>query len=204
MKKILFFFILVGLYLSGINLANAIGTGMYTTCTNGDYAELQNGVPAYCETWEDICYSGYAVRNCTKCESVGPRQYVITPDGPINLPNGQNVMFNSCDLYICSSTNCVSDSSWNNANTGYQKKVSRSCVGNTCQETASYRCSAGYYGTSTNGTSGCTRCPASEDNVRGTSVAGATAQTNCYIPSGTSFSNNTGSGTYTGNSYYCN
>lgn len=66
----------------------------------------------------------------------------------------------------------------------------------TCQ-TGSY-CSGGdsiYYGS----TGGANSCP-----VPGTSVAGATAITNCYIPKGASFSDSTGSGIYTDDCYYTN
>lgn len=59
-------------------------------------------------------------------------------------------------------------------------------------------CKSGYYLSS--GT--CNKCPSSGG------VAGLTGDkntgdiTSCYIPSGTSFSDDTGSGTYTGNCYY--
>lgn len=50
----------------------------------------------------------------------------------------------------------------------------------------------------------CTKCPISEDEIQGTSSApNLGGITNCYIKYGTSFSNDTGSGTYTGNSYWC-
>ncbi len=201
MKKFSFLLILAGLYFIGINLANA-GLGVYTTCTNGTYAELQNGLSAVCSEWEDICYSNYAVRNCTKCDDMG--RYVPTPGfGPITLPNGQSVTFSECDLYTCNSSNCVSDSSWSNGNTGYQKKVSRSCSSNQCRETTSYRCADGYYGASSNGSSGCSRCPYA-DGYYGSSSAGSTSQTSCYMPSGRSGSDTTGQFTYAGNSYWCN
>ncbi|MDR0726706.1 MAG: hypothetical protein LBF37_01445 [Rickettsiales bacterium] len=38
-----------------------------------------------------------------------------------------------------------------------------------------YRCAAGYYGSSTNGSSGCTLCPSG-----GTSAAGSIVITQCY------------------------
>ena len=63
-----------------------------------------------------------------------------------------------------------------------------------------YRCAAGYYGSGVN----CTQCPSS-GGITGTSVAGDNATiTKCYIPSGTSFSDSTGSGTYTNNCYWTN
>jgi len=60
-------------------------------------------------------------------------------------------------------------------------------------------CKPGYY---LNGTS-CIRCPAS-GGIYGTTVDKNTGDiTSCYLPlSGTSFSDLTGSGVYTGNCYY--
>ncbi len=60
-------------------------------------------------------------------------------------------------------------------------------------------CKSGYY---KNGDT-CLRCPPSLDGVYGTTVDKNTGgRTSCYIPSGNSFSDSTGSGTYMGNCYY--
>ncbi len=98
----------------------------------------------------------------------------------------------------------------------------------------SYVCSDGYYGTATSASAGCTacpdnatcaggnnstfvcakgyykngnvctRCPASGGVYGTTDTTGATSITSCYLPSGTSFSDGTGSGTYTSKCYYAN
>ncbi|MBQ8293897.1 MAG: hypothetical protein IJX89_00735 [Alphaproteobacteria bacterium] len=78
---------------------------------------------------------------------------------------------------------------------------------NTC------KCEQGYYGTpsysfglvigesgSCSGT--CTRCPSSDGVYGTTAAAGATSITECYIPSGTTFSDDTGSGIYTDSCHY--
>lgn len=63
-----------------------------------------------------------------------------------------------------------------------------------------YGCAAGYYQSSGTGASmTCTACESS-----GTNSVGSTAITSCYMPSGSSFSDTTGAGTYTGNCYYTN
>ena len=99
----------------------------------------------------------------------------------------------------------------------------------SCDTTSrTYACASGYYGTATSGTSGCTACPSNATCSGGngstfscnkgyyksgssctacpsdgtTSGSGATSVSSCYIPSGTSFSDGTGSGSYTGNCYY--
>ena len=59
-----------------------------------------------------------------------------------------------------------------------------------------WSCKAGYYGSSLNGTTGCTRCP-----ENGNSNAGTTSVTGCYVTSG---SDATGSCIYTQNCYYSN
>lgn len=113
--------------------------------------------------------------------------------------------------YVCTDNVCVACSgctdcnnvSWASYSTGYQRQTTATCNCNTCTKTYAYRCAPGYYGSSTNGTSGCTRCP-TENNLTGQSAAGASAVTGCYIPSGTSFSDSYGSGIYAGNSYWCN
>ncbi|MBQ8293850.1 MAG: hypothetical protein IJX89_00490 [Alphaproteobacteria bacterium] len=62
-----------------------------------------------------------------------------------------------------------------------------------------YQCRAGYYGDGTT----CTRCPSS-GGVYGTSAAGSTAITSCYIPANSSMSDTTGTYTFTSNCYYSN
>lgn len=101
------------------------------------------------------------------------------------------------------------DGTWTTVSDGYEKKVDKECTNNyelgTCErtESTSYRCAAGYYGRTVNGTTGCTRCPSS-GGVYGTSAAGSTAITSCYIPSGTTSSDGTGTFEYTEDCYYTN
>lgn len=96
---------------------------------------------------------------------------------------------------ICSSrpSTCKSGS-WVSNGTGKEKQQVKQWDCNKCSDYGyNYRCAAGYYG---NGTT-CTVCPGG-----GTSPAGTTTVSGCYIPSGRSFSDGTGSGKYTGNCYY--
>ena len=67
-----------------------------------------------------------------------------------------------------------------------------------------YKCAIGYYGSPTNETSGCTRCPASGGVYGTTASAGATSVTECYLRSGTAFSDASGSGRHEGKCYYSN
>lgn len=100
------------------------------------------------------------------------------------------------------------DSNWSHnseLSPGYQSKTTATCNPLTCAciKKITYRCDIGYYGVSSDGKTGCTRCPTDADGLIGFSNAGAILQTECYIVSGTTFANNTGSGIYNGNSYWC-
>lgn len=113
----------------------------------------------------------------------------------------------------CNSTTCVS-SAWTAKGTGYQTRTYRYCsatgTSGTCNSSTQYQCATGYYGSSSNGISGCTQCPtwngvytdsAKTTLVRGTSNAGTTAITGCYIAAGTYYDasgtfNTTGSCSY--------
>lgn len=97
--------------------------------------------------------------------------------------------------------NCNS-TDWGPHITGYESRTTATCLAGSCRKSVSYRCAAGYYGNFLVGATGCTQCP-SQYNVTGTSEAGSTSITDCYIPAGTTFSTTSGSGKWTDISYYC-
>lgn len=120
-------------------------------------------------------------------------------------------------LYMCEEgcntpcTNCNS-TDWASSGTGYEKMIARTCNCGVCESDVQYRCAAGYYGSSKNGTSGCTRCPtlsgayitsSLSSHVVGTSAAGSERITNCYIKSGTYY-DSTGTFKMTANCSYKN
>ena len=144
------------------------------------------------------CYGNTKLASCLSCTN---SKATLTNQQIGMLPDCSGTYtFKTCQCPLC--TSCTSDTSWSSAGTGYEKKVTASCDCGECTKTTSYRCAAGYYGTSTNGSTGCNKCPSS-GGVAGQSVAGSnTTITSCYIPSGSNFSDSTGSGTYTGNCYY--
>lgn len=119
-----------------------------------------------------------------------------------------------CDMIaMCTSKIVIIDGEtcgeWISASTGYEKTCYAICDDDyelgTCNVTkgTKYRCAAGYYGSSTNGTTGCTRCPASGE-IYGTSTAGSATVALCYLAPGTSLSDSTGTFEYTENCYYTN
>ena len=159
-----------------------IGTSTLMLCAQSAPAAISGGA-----TCEDCTLNGkcstYGIACCSPCQ--------IRPVDPTPA--------------TCTESNCKSDTDWTSHSTGYQKRTIRSCnaTNTLCQQTTEYQCAAGYYGSSTNGSTGCTKCPSS-GGVAGQSAAGSIAITSCYIPSGNTFSDSTGSGTYTGNCYYSN
>lgn len=70
-----------------------------------------------------------------------------------------------------------------------------------CEWGVRYRCAPNYYGTATADQTGCNTCPPS-GSVDGRSDGGATSITGCYIPAGTSGSDETGNFTYAEKCYY--
>ena len=96
----------------------------------------------------------------------------------------------------------------------YQSMAAQGSLPPTCTAcpdngvcTADYglKCNKGFYREQTIGRGTqyiCSRCPSSGGVYGTTASTGATAITQCYLPSGTEFSDDTGSGTYTGNCYY--
>ena len=155
---------------------------------------LDDWEPSNCASsklgWVDIGDCSYRLPLCQQCNS----GYVLVAD---YYDDGVPGCVKACDT-----STCKSDTTWTNGNTGYQKRTERRCSGTNCIETIAYQCAPGYYGSSTNGTSGCTKCP-TEGGFTGTSPAGTETRKGCYIGSGLTGSDTTGSFKYTGNSYYC-
>lgn len=76
---------------------------------------------------------------------------------------------------------------------------SATCIdGNGHNNTLQWKCNDGYF---YNGTT-CERCPSSGGVYGITGKIGAQSRTECYIPSGGSFSDATGSGVFVGDCYY--
>ena len=88
------------------------------------------------------------VESCMTCESGYTK---VSKSTILSCGGGTiNATYNTC-LLTCTTSNCKSDTSWSAAGTGYQKKANRSCSDSTtCKTTYSYRCAAGYYGSSSN------------------------------------------------------
>lgn len=78
-----------------------------------------------------------------------------------------------------------------------EKESIYTCASSGWSQTTNYRCAEHYYGTPTSATSTCNRCPAYPGPA--TSAPGSTLQTDCYIPKGTQYGDQTGSFTIVNN-----
>lgn len=143
------------------------------------------------------CGSSEIYCDCATCDGLR-----VLKEETITTSSSENFTINKCVLDaipIKPCKNCVS-SDWGALSTGYESKVAATCNTTTgvCTKTTEYRCATGYYGSSTNGTSGCNECPSSGT----TASAGATSISECCLASGTTGGDNTGTYTYTGDCCY--
>ena len=172
--------------------------------TNLGYIKETNSIRAVVDaTYSKECYQAASnqylmIQSASSC----PTGYLRTPASFTSSLCSETFQYYDCvPTSTCNGcSNCDDTATWTAGNTGYEKRTKKTCNFSTCQceHSTVYRCAKGYYGGSTNGTSGCDRCPPNEDLVLGT-TSGAGAALNiqgCYIPSGTSFVDTTGSGVY--------
>ena len=103
-----------------------------------------------------------------------------------------------CTPETCKPTTTGWGSCGSGANSYVECEATAQCVNNVCVRGQNYRCVAGAYGTpSKSNKTACAPCPSP-----GTSAAGSTSQSDCYIPAGTTGSDSTGTYKYTSNCYY--
>ncbi|MBQ8042180.1 MAG: hypothetical protein IJ273_02510 [Alphaproteobacteria bacterium] len=152
-------------------------------------------VGSNCLLSETECYGDIKVKTCTSCNT----GYTLTSKTGSVSGCSNTISYKSCEQSSsCNNCNgeCLS-TGWTSAGTGYEKRVASLCNESkcTCDETTSYRCAAGYYGSPSGNMSGCTKCP-SYNGIAGTSSAGSTSVSSCCISSGSrySFSDDIGSG----------
>lgn len=152
------------------------------------------------DLYSETGVKGYLFRGCNtgsieyKCDASNKYyQSGTNIKCTVSTDSSGNFKFSRCSgCKLCDD----SDEFWRNGNTGYQRAYRYRFVNGTTATCNDYdidkwRCAAKYYGTSTNGVSGCTPCPTFED-VGLTEVcnqgacpyisspAGATQITQCY------------------------
>lgn len=197
------------IYLSSVD-------GCYTWhCMEGDeWYGYQDPTSLNCANSSVVCVniggSSYSVSSCTSCNSGYELEksygYITacSEDSATDYeaPSNGRYEYTKC-VKNCNSTTCAS-TDWTALRAGYETRIYRWCsttgTSGTCNSRTEYRCAKNYFGSSTNGTSGCNRCWESAGAV--TKAAGSTSPTDCYIPKDTAFSDTTGRGKYTADCYY--
>lgn len=150
-----------------------------------------------CQATTSSYYTGigsgktFFITSCTSCKSGYLETRPSTVDSCENNGNDLNYMTCECNCSDCNSA----DWGRHSLAMGYESRTTAtcSCTSGTavCSKTTSYRCASGYYGTTTNGTSGCTSCPYTTDGYH-YSNAGAKVVTDCYLPKGKTAYDSTG------------
>lgn len=151
----------------------------------------------------NVNYDACSYSMCRECEGIG---FTVPPP-----PNAYGIVTSETNKY---ETVCPGLGN-NNA----------TCE---CNTYTTYECGSGYYGTAKSETTGCTKCPSNATCAGGnsstficnknyykngstctpcpspgiTEKTGVTDIKDCFIPSGTTFSDSTGNGIYTQNCYY--
>ena len=191
--------------LAGPGIAGTYQCTTTSTVPSG-YSVRSSGVTvnSYCSSSTTVYTCNGTYRACDSfmfCNScTGGR----VPTSVTSPSNGYCDRITTADCCVqCS--NCTSDTNWVNAGTGYMRRASRTCsCSGSCNTTYVYACATGYYGHSTNGTSGCTKCPTPSNNAYVTTVVTReeTTVSDCYIPAGFPTSDSSGSYSYTANCYH--
>ncbi|MCM1295097.1 MAG: hypothetical protein NC311_06110 [Muribaculaceae bacterium] len=139
-------------------------------------SEKQSSLFAYScrcsEAFNETGIDGYLFSGCStdnikyKCDT-GNKYYQSTSTIKCTVTTDSNGDFKFSGCRGCAP--CNEDKElWNNSNTGYQrsfyKKLNINGDTATCDDVYNnkWRCAANYYGTTTNGTSGCNPCPTLE------------------------------------------
>lgn len=195
---------LVGIAILGTNSAIAacnrtrINTPDGACATKGDSIRCNTHTLWRIEDSYGVCYNVY---DCDSCLAGMTR--VLQNDISTELCGSiVDLTYYACDSGILC-TNCLSDRTWTIGTDGYDYRDDKECVkAGVCQTTRVYRCSANYYGTPGTSKSGCSPCPSSGGVAGKSALGNNTSITGCYIPSGSSFSDGTGSGTYTADCYW--
>ena len=194
MKKILALLVLMQIL---PRVAMAVCT--QTACPNNGETIIPVNTARSCGTDSD-----FGMTTCYKVSgsSTYYRVYLcmLCPDGTEKVSKTFTSECGNITYDVCE-TPCTPDDDFvATGNAGYEKKTTCTSSGLSATQ---YRCAAGWYGSSSNGTTGCTKCPSSnESTATAQSAAGTTDISGCYIPAGNSFSDGAGAGKYASNCGY--
>jgi hypothetical protein len=191
MKKSLPFFLMFNLMFSLILCDNAnSGSGEVETCMSSLQHPTCDGGTTTPYMVVGICDTGTTLIS-DRC-----------------IPNAnQTSMKGGQYCYTCRpcngcSTDCAANTTaWGLTGTaGYETRTAGYCYCESCRSRVEYRCTTLYYGTSTDGKTGCKSCRIETGNDDAMSSPGTTEKTGCYLPPRTNpYNDDTGSFQYTQN-----
>ena len=170
--------------------ASCTATSDTTSCSSESFSNYLSN----CSSYTTQCVGGKKVRTCSICKS-----------GWSKVTKSANV--NGCTYSYSDCTKCTTDAACggtvDNETTAYIHTTTNICNGGTCVTSYSCKCNTGYYGSNLTAASsycsGCTACPTdSKSGVAGSSAVGSDEIGDCYIASGKPFTDDKGSGTYSG------
>ncbi len=201
-------------------ITTTISINAFGACTEYNYTPSgYTDTGTTIDTTNDLCNTSAGLATTSLCNEQTRRCLQILKcnvcNGPMDFTSTYYVNNSTCPNTNITAPRCcvrspgsTETSNWTrvsfNVMYQYQETKTYECDGSYTSSFA-YRCASGAYGTargssySIGNLSGCSRCPSG-----GTSSAGSTSITSCYIPSGTAFNETSGTGTYTQNCYYKN
>ena len=207
---------------------NALGAGVLVTCQPETCTASMTTEVNYvsnCLRTKTTCYNGVRVNSCTTCApDLTPTTMTTSIDDCANAIEFVDCVETSTggSGTDCTSgcENCTSTEWTDYMVTGYQKRTKKTCntTSCTCTSATEYRCASGYYKSATIACSlnvttkeytcgGCTKCdPFDTGNTMaiGRSPAGSTSKTQCYLWSGTPWTDDTGTGVFDDECYWTN
>lgn len=192
------------------NLGGGTATCPVFQCAGGYHTLEDNS--SNCSDKSYYCYydfgSTVGIATCSYCNAGYIKTWVQGHIGDCGLTADDKDGGYSADYRYttctCDASLCADVGAWSNYNTKFQRRAKYTCQSGSCKATSNYeyRCAAGFYGASTNGTSGCSQCPPIDANMSvktyGTSVPGSNAAiSSCFLAPGT-YNDTTGTFKITG------
>lgn len=198
MKKALIIVAICGV--TNHTFAGSLDCGMTASTVPSGFTSSSSGVSVsiHCTSKTNAFWCSYTDKHCDSIQMCSACNSGYVPTQRTLPSNGRckTISFSDCCLPC---TNCTSDTGWTYHKTGYVRRATRTCnCDGTCSASYRYACASGYYGSSSNGTSGCSLCP----NGGYSNVGSNTDITSCYLIPGTGYTDSSGTYTYTQPCYY--
>ena len=185
---------------------NVCGVTCSTTTTKPSGSQATSIDVSHCSssstfyaTLDQVPNVYWTIHTCNTCQS-GYYRYETS----YNQAGGG---YCSVTYYDCAACTAIpSYGSWSSYSTGYERRLvtyswNASGCGSTPSSTYEYRCAAGYYGSPTSGSSGCTKCNVSFTNT--CSVTNGNGTQTCYHTSSPAGSTSSSACTGTANCGSC-